>query len=256
MAGKESESELLCGVNTVLMALRQHPERIDTLWLSVERRDRRGAEIVEAARQAQVRLRRVPPAKLEQLAGAIHHQGVLARLRGTPVRGERALAPFLAGLGGTPLLLVLDGVQDPRNLGACLRVADGAGAQAVLLPRDRASALTAAARQVASGAAESVPVFQVTNLARALQQLRDAGLWIVGAAPQGPRSLFEVDLRGPSAVVVGGEEKGLRRLTREHCDALVHIPMLGAVPSLNVSVAAAVCLYECVRQRQEMVVSD
>lgn len=252
MIAKGSEGEILCGLNTVLAALQQRPEQIDAVWLSAKRGDRRSTLLIEAARQAHVRLRRVPRAKLEQLVGGSHHQGVVARLTSVATRDEGDIEPFLAELASVPLLLVLDGVQDPRNLGACLRSADGGGAQAVIIPRDRCASMTATVRQVASGAAESMAIFQVGNLKRVLERLREAGIWLVGAAHDAPHSLFDVDLRGPTAVIIGGEEKGLRRLTRECCDELVHIPMLGAVPSLNVSVAAAVCLYECVRQRRAM----
>lgn len=250
MSAKASAGEILCGLNTVLTALQQRPDQIDAVWLSAKRGDRRSALLVEAARQAHVRLRRVPRAKLEQLVGGSHHQGVAARLMGAATRDEADIEPFLGGLASVPLLLVLDGVQDPRNLGACLRSADGGGAQAVIIPRDRSVSMTATVRQVASGAAEAIAIFQVGNLARALERLREAGIWLIGATHDAPQSLFDADLCGPTALIIGGEEKGLRRLTRERCDQLVHIPMLGAVPSLNVAVAAAVCLYEGVRQRR------
>jgi 23S rRNA (guanosine2251-2'-O)-methyltransferase len=149
-----------------------------------------------------------------------------------------------------PLLLVLDGVQDPHNLGACLRTADGAGVDAVLIPKNRAAGLTSAARKVAAGAAESVPLIRVTNLGRCLKALKTYGVWLVGAAGESGHSLYQTDLTQPLALVLGGEARGLRRLTREHCDVLAGLPMAGAVSSLNVSVAAAVCLYEAVRQRQ------
>jgi 23S rRNA (guanosine2251-2'-O)-methyltransferase len=153
-------------------------------------------------------------------------------------------------LDHAPLLLILDGVQDPHNLGACLRVADGAGVDAVIVPRDRAAPVTAVTRRVASGAAETMPLFQVVNLSRTLENLKQAGVWLYGAAQDAPEELYAADLTGPAAIVLGGEGSGLRRLTREHCDKLVRIPMVGTVESLNVSVAAGVMLYEAVRQRR------
>jgi 23S rRNA (guanosine2251-2'-O)-methyltransferase len=246
----EERNDLIWGLNVVLAALQQHPERVDAVWLSEERVDRRGARVIEAAHQAGIKLRRVPRARLDQLTGAEHHQGAVARLHAVPARREQSLESFLGELTAAPLLLVLDGVQDPHNLGACLRCADAAGVNAVILPRDRAASITGSVRHVASGAADSLSVFQVTNLARTLGQLKDAGIWLVGATQDAQTELFEADLRGALALVVGGEGKGLRRLTRECCDLLLRIPMLGSVPSLNVSVAAAVCLYESVRQRQ------
>jgi 23S rRNA (guanosine2251-2'-O)-methyltransferase len=174
---------------------------------------------------------------------------VVAACRQAATLGEADLEPLLARVPGPPLLLVLDGVQDPHNLGACLRTADAAGAHAVLAPRDRAVGLTPVARKVASGAAEALPFVQVTNLARVLGRLRDLGLWVVGADAEAPGTLYQARLDGSLALVLGAEGSGLRRLTREGCDELVRIPMAGAVQSLNVSVAAAVCLYEAVRQR-------
>lgn len=242
--------DLVFGLHAVLSVLSQSPEHVDAVWLDEARRDRRAQEVVQAAQAARVKVHRVPRAKLDQLAGDARHQGAAARLRATPQRGEDDLEPFLSGLAEPAFLLILDGVQDPHNLGACLRTADGAGVHGVIIPRDNAVSVTATVRKVASGAAESVPVFQVTNLARTLRALQEQGIWLVGTAGEAPASLFDADLSGPVALVLGGEEKGLRRLTREHCDLLVHIPMRGRVESLNVSVAAAVCLYETVRQRQ------
>ncbi len=240
---------VICGLHAVLAVLRGDPAQVDSVWINEERHDKRSAEIVRAARAAGVKLRRVPRTRLDQLVGTKHHQGVAARTRVMPARNEHDLEQFLASLTETPLLLVLDGVQDPRNFGACLRCADAAGAHALVFPRDRSAPLTATVYQAASGAAVSVPLFQVNNVSRTLEQLKAAGIWVVGAAEEGENALFDVDLCGPLAVVIGGEGKGLRRLTRERCDALVRIPMHGGVPSLNVSVAAALFLYEAVRQR-------
>jgi len=242
----------VCGLHAVLAALKQHPDRLDTIWIGAERADRRIGAVVEAARSAGVRFQKVPRVKLDRIAEGERHQGVVARLRAATIRTERDLETFLPTLPPQPLLLVLDGVQDPHNLGACLRSADAAGAQAVIVPRERSAPLTAAARRAASGAAETVPVFEVSNLARSLRTLKDAGIWIIGASQDAPAPLSEADLTGASAFVVGGEGEGLRRLTREHCDLVVHIPMTGTVGSLNVSVAAGICLYEAVRQRNSV----
>ncbi|MFQ6023979.1 MAG: 23S rRNA (guanosine(2251)-2'-O)-methyltransferase RlmB [Acidiferrobacterales bacterium] len=244
------KKDVICGIHAVLTALQRNPKHIDTVWLNEDRLDKRSEEIVRTARAAHVKLWRVPHTKLDKLAGTERHQGVVGRYRARRSADERGLQALLAELTETPLLLILDGVQDPHNLGACLRSADGLGAHAVIMPRDRAVSVTATVRRTASGAAESVPVFEVTNLSRALHQLKNAGIWLLGASQEAETVIFEADLDRPLGLVLGGEEKGLRRLTREHCDALVRIPMLGTVSSLNVSVAAAVCLYEALRQRQ------
>lgn len=244
------QEDTVCGLHAVLTALTQHPERVAGLWISVERTDRRIDRVLDAARAANVKFHRVPRVKLDEMADGERHQGVVARLRTTPIGHEQDLAKLLQHLPASPLLLVLDGVQDPHNLGACLRVADAAGVHGVILPRDRSAPVTAAARRAASGAAETVPIFEVVNLARALDQLKDAGLWLYGATQDAPEDLYTVDLIGPTVLVLGGEGEGLRRLTRERCDRLVRIPMAGKVESLNVSVAAGVMLYEVVRQRR------
>lgn len=243
------KTELICGLHAVRTALQRDPKHVDAVWLNEQRGDRRVAEIVQAARLAGVKLRRVPRAHLDELVGDTHHQGVVGRLRSTPMLDEHHLEGFLADLKQTPLLLVLDSVQDPRNLGACLRSADAAGVHAVVLSRDRSASLTASAHQAASGAAVLLPVYQVANLSRTLRQLKEAGIWLAGASADADSDLYQADLRGPLAIVIGGEAKGLRRLTREHCDVLLRIPMRGVTPSLNLSVAAAVFLYEALRQR-------
>ncbi len=244
------EEDLVCGLHAVLTALQQHPKRVAAVWISAERVDKRLGEVLEAARTAGVKFHRVPRAKLDELAGGLRHQGVVARLRAAEVGGEGELAGFLKNLPAAAMLLVLDGVQDPHNLGACLRVADATGARAVILQRDRSAPLSAAARRAASGAAETVPIFQVTNLARALDAMKEAGVWLYGTAEDAPEEIYDTDLAGPMALVLGGEGEGLRRLTRERCDRLIRIPMAGKVESLNVSVAAGVVLYEAVRQRR------
>ncbi|MDH3673143.1 MAG: 23S rRNA (guanosine(2251)-2'-O)-methyltransferase RlmB [Gammaproteobacteria bacterium] len=241
---------LLCGLQAVLQALRGQHSQVEVVWLSGARSDRRTDEVIELAKAADVRLERVSRDHLDQIAGGVHHQGVVAQCRLPPSGNERDLPVFLEKLNGVPLLLVLDGVQDPHNLGACLRCADGAGVHAVILPQDRAASVTASVRRVASGAAETVPIFRVTNISRVLRQFQKAGIWLVGASQEATTSIFEADLSGPLALIMGGEEKGLRRLTKAHCDALVKIPMLGSIASLNVAAATAVCLYEALRCRQ------
>lgn len=242
--------DIVCGLHAVLTALTRHPERVSGVWISTARSDRRIERVVQAARVANVKFHRVPRAKLDDLAQRSPHQGVVARLRAAPVESEQDLVKFLQHPPPAPLLVVLDGVQDPHNLGACLRVADAAGVHAVILPRDRSAPLSAAARRAASGAADTVRIFQVVNLARTLDALKEAGLWLYGATQDGSDELYATDLTGATVLVLGGEGEGLRRLTRERCDRLIRIPMAGTVESLNLSVAAGVVLYEVVRQRR------
>jgi 23S rRNA (guanosine2251-2'-O)-methyltransferase len=243
------KDELVCGPHAVLAALKAHADEIDGVWVSTERQDRRVAAVLVAARTARIKVHRAPRAALDRMSEGVSHQGVIARRMAAPRPTREDPGEFVAGLSGKPLILVLDGVQDPHNLGACLRVADAAGAQAVVVPRDRAAALSAVARRAAAGAAETMPLLQVTNLARALDELKQAGLWIIGTAAEAEQDVFQADLRQPVALVLGGEGKGLRRLTQERCDLLVRIPMAGTVESLNVSVAAGICLFEVLRQR-------
>jgi 23S rRNA (guanosine2251-2'-O)-methyltransferase len=244
------KDELICGPHAVLAALKAHPEEIDALWVSNERRDPRVSAVMAAAHAARVKVHRSPRAALDRMSEDVPHQGVIARRLSVPRPAHENLAEFAAAIAGKPLLLVLDGVQDPHNLGACLRVADASGAHAVVVPRDRAAPLSAVARRAAAGAAETLPIFQVTNLARALEELKEAGVWIIGTAADAEQDVFDADLKGPVALVLGGEGDGMRRLTRENCDLLIRIPMFGNVESLNVSVAAGVCLFEAARQRR------
>ncbi len=237
------------GINSARSALRLGAGQVTELWLDRRRRDQRLAELVGLAREAGVHVRHLDRAALDDAAAGINHQGVIAWVTGPAALPVQDLDELLAGLTHPPLLLILDGVTDPHNLGACLRSADGAGADAVIAPKDKAAGLTPAAVKVASGAAGSVPFVQVTNLARTLAKLKAAGVWLVGTADGAPGDLYATDLRGALGLVLGGEGSGLRRLTREHCDLLVNIPMRGRVESLNVSVAAGVCLYEALRQR-------
>lgn len=218
------------------------------LVLAAGRRDRAVAEMVARAESAGVAVRRTERAELDRLAGEGRHQGIAARVAAAEAMDEDEFREWL-GERTAPMVLVLDEIQDPHNLGACLRSANAAGADAVVIPKRRAAGLTASARKVAAGAAEVTPVVEVTNLARTLKWLREDGFWLVGAAGEADAAIHDLDLTGRLALVLGGEEKGLRRLTREGCDFLARIPMRGTVESLNVSVAAGICLFEAVRQR-------
>ncbi len=244
----------LAGFHAVEAALRQDPARIETLWLLAGRHDQRSQKLRHLAQSAGVFIEDQPEKAFAELIrrqpDLARHQGVLARYIPQPAGDEHTLEALLDSLTEAPLLLVLDGVTDPHNLGACLRSAEAAGAHAVIAPKDRAASLTPAARKAASGAAERLPFIQVTNLARSLQALKERGLWIVGAAGGGLVSLYETDFAAePVALVMGSEGEGLRRLTQERCDQLITIPMRAPVESLNVSVAAAICLFEFRRVR-------
>jgi 23S rRNA (guanosine2251-2'-O)-methyltransferase len=217
------------------------------VYFDASRRDARMRQFMARAQEAGVRLIEADGARLAKLAGSLGHQGVAARVQALEM--ARSLDDLLDGVQGPPLLLVLDGVTDPHNLGACLRVADGAGAHAVIAPKDHAVGINATVAKVASGAAETVPYFMVTNLARTLGELKERSIWIVGTSDDAPRTLFQADFKGPTALVLGAEGAGMRQLTRKTCDELVSIPMCGAVESLNVSVASGICLYEARRQR-------
>lgn len=235
------------GLHAVTAALKRRPEAVSEVFLDPGRNDPRGRRVADLARAGGVRVHHADTARLDGLAGGSRHQGVVAFVEdATPVGSLEAV---LESAAEPPLLLVLDGVQDPHNLGACLRVADAMGVHAVIAPKDRAVGLSATVHKVASGAAQSVPFIVVTNLARALRDLKDKGIWVLGAAETGATTLFETSLSGALALVLGAEGEGLRRLTRETCDELIAIPMLGEVESLNVSVAAGICLYEARRQR-------
>ena len=204
-------------------------------------------QFLERAHEAGARVIEADGMRLAKLAGSHGHQGVAARVEALPV--THSLDDLLDGIEGPPLLLVLDGITDPHNLGACLRVADGAGAHAVIAPKDHAAGINATVAKVASGAAETMPYFMVTNLARTLGELKERSIWVLGASDDAPKTVYQADLKGPVALVLGAEGAGMRQLTRKTCDELVSIPMRGAVESLNVSVASGVCLYEALRQR-------
>ncbi|MGE0371377.1 MAG: 23S rRNA (guanosine(2251)-2'-O)-methyltransferase RlmB [Gammaproteobacteria bacterium] len=249
MGGKGGEGTLY-GIHAVLGVLKRRPGVIHALWLSQEARNPRLDEIRALAQQHHIPLKAVAPEELDRRAAGERHQDVLALFDPAGIAfSEHDLDALLAQAGPNPLLLVLDGVQDPHNLGACMRTADAAGAHAVIVPRDRAVGITPVVCKVASGAVGHIPFVQVTNLARTLRGLRDAGIWLVGTDMAGETPLQRSDLNRPLALILGAEEKGLRRLTREACDWLVSIPMAGAVESLNVSVAAGICLFEARRQR-------
>ena len=239
---------LIIGIHAVQAALRQGGSVLE-VWVDSQRRDGRMQKLLEAAHAAGVKTRQLTGRELDERAKGAGHQGVIARIRPTEPHDEPYLKALLRRLDVETFLLILDGVQDPQNLGACLRTADAVGVQAVIAPRDRSVGLTATVCKVASGAAETVPFVQVTNLARCLKWLRDTGVWLVGTVGGAQQSIYRTDLTGPLALVMGGEGKGLRRLTREQCDQLVHLPMTGSVESLNVSVATGVALYEAIRQR-------
>ncbi len=238
------------GVHAVRVLLERTPQRVRRVLLATGKDAGRLAEIRTLAARAGIAVVSVDEASLDKLADGGRHQGVLAEVAARSGDPETQLEEALEAAGEKPLLLVLDGVQDPHNLGACLRSADAAGVAAVIAPRDRAAGLTPVVRKVAAGAAETVPFVAVVNLARTLRELKERGVWLVGTDDSADKSLYEVDLQGPLALVMGSEGEGMRRLTRECCDQLVSIPMAGAVESLNVSVATGVVLFEAVRQRR------
>jgi 23S rRNA (guanosine2251-2'-O)-methyltransferase len=245
---RRMSTKVLFGFHAVTVRLKTAPQSITEIHVDATRRDARMRQFAERAHAAGARVVDSDPGRLARLAGSARHQGVVARV--TPLPQSHSLDDVLDAVQGPPLLLVLDGVTDPHNLGASLRVADGAGAHAVVAPKDHAVGLNATVAKVASGAAETMPYLMVTNLARALNELKERGIRIVGTADDAERTLYEADLSGPVALVLGAEGSGLRQLTRKTCDELVRIPMLGAVESLNVSVASGICLYEALRQRR------
>jgi len=242
-----SETRLIYGFHAVTSRLRQGAGGVLEIYLDQARGDRRAKDLAQLAAQKNARLIMVEGARLDGMTQHARHQGVAARVE--PARIARDLDEVLNGLQEPALLLVLDGVTDPHNLGACLRVADAMGAHAVVAPKDRATGITPVVEKVASGAAETVPFIAVTNLARTLRELKEREIWVIGADQGAERELYSIKLDGPLAWVLGAEGEGMRRLTRENCDELSRIPMLGAVESLNVSVSAGICLAETRRQR-------
>jgi 23S rRNA (guanosine2251-2'-O)-methyltransferase len=245
----EPKRNFVYGLHAVGAVLDRAPERLLELWIAEPRDDARTRELKERARGLGIHVQPVGGDALHKLVGDVNHQGAVAALRPLKPWDDDDLMEMLDGLSAVPLLLVLDGVTDPHNLGACLRSADAVGAQAVIIPRDRAASVDGVVRKVAAGAAEFVPVASVTNLARTLDLLKERQIWVVGTAGEAEQTLFDADLNRPLALVLGAEGSGMRRLTRERCDFLVRIPMAGQVESLNVSVAAGVALFEARRQR-------
>ena len=250
-APASTKTQILFGFHAVTVRLKTAPESVQEILFDASRRDQRMRSFLDKARAAGARLVDSDDERLFKLCGTQRHQGVVARVKA--MAQLHSLDEVMEGVeasGATPLLLVLDGVTDPHNLGACLRVADGAGAHAVVAPKDHAVGLNATVAKVASGAAETVPYLMVTNLARSLGELKERDVWVVGTSDQAEKSIYDLDLNRPVALVLGAEGEGMRQLTAKTCDELVRIPMQGAVESLNVSVAAGVCLYEALRQRQ------
>ncbi|MCK4742838.1 MAG: 23S rRNA (guanosine(2251)-2'-O)-methyltransferase RlmB [Sulfuriflexus sp.] len=237
------------GFHSIEAILQNEPERILEVWLLEGRQDKRLESVLSLLSTHGIRHQKVKREKLDELAGSSRHQGIVAHCREAPNRNENFLDQLLDSLDVPPFLLILDGVQDPHNLGACLRTADAVGVHAVIVPKDNAATLNGTVRKVACGAAETTPFVTVTNLARCLRNLKERGIWLVGAAGEVDTNIYQQDMTGPLALIMGAEGKGLRRLTRETCDHLVTIPMPGGMESLNVSVATGVCLYEALRQR-------
>ena len=244
-----SQLEKIYGVHAVQGLLQHHPKRVKQIWLSEGRSEPRIQSLLALAAENRVPVGQAERRELDAWVEGVH-QGVVAEVSPSQVWGEAMLDELLERAERPPLILVLDGVTDPHNLGACLRTADAAGVTAVVIPKDKSATLTAVVRKVACGAAEVIPLVAVTNLARTLEKLQQRGLWVVGTAGEAEQEIYQQDLTGPLVMIMGAEGKGMRHLTREHCDFLVKLPMAGSVSSLNVSVATGVCLFEAVRQRQ------
>jgi len=244
-----SKGSWIAGINAVASALEHDIERVHEVLVEAGGRNPRLAEIEDKARRNDISVRRVALQALDGVAGGLRHQGVIARYEAPRRIEEGELPALLEAAQGRALLLVLDGVQDPHNLGACLRSAAAAAATCVIIPKDKAAPVNATVRKTSAGAADRIPVISVTNLARTLRTLKEAGVWVYGLEGESGQAIHATDLTGNVALVLGGEGEGMRRLTREHCDALVRIPMPGEMESLNVSVAAGIALFEAVRQR-------
>ncbi|MDP5032791.1 MAG: 23S rRNA (guanosine(2251)-2'-O)-methyltransferase RlmB [Paraglaciecola sp.] len=243
-----AQHEYIYGIHALQSVIEREPERLIELFVLKGKDDKSVHTIVNQARRFGASIQFCQRKTLDDKADSEQHQGVVARVKPGKVYNENDLAAIVQA-NAQPFLLILDGVTDPHNLGACLRTADGAGVHAVVVPKDNSASLTPVVRKVACGAAEVIPLVQVTNLARTLRDLQGMGVWIVGTAGEADKNIYECKLGGPLALVMGAEDKGMRRLTREHCDELIKLPMAGSVSSLNVSVATGVCLYEIVRQR-------
>lgn len=241
-------SEIVFGIHAVQALLDSDPQRFQEVFILKGREDRRLQTLVKALEAQGIVIQVANKQMLDNTSEGAVHQGIIARVKPGRQYQEGDLPDLLNSLDN-PFLLILDGVTDPHNLGACMRSADAAGVHAIIVPKDRSAALNATAKKVASGAAEHIPLIRVTNLARTLRVLQDANVWIVGTAGEADHTLYQSKMTGPMALVMGAEGEGMRRLTREHCDELISIPMAGSVSSLNVSVATGVCLFEAVRQR-------
>ena len=247
-----AKDEIVLGIHSVNALMERSPERFIEMWLLKGRDDERLLPIINLARKYKISVQFVHRKVLDDKSDGEQHQGVIARIKPGKNYTENDIEDIVSQAeqrNESPFLLILDGVTDPHNLGACLRNADAAGVQAIIVPKDKAARITPVVRKVAVGAAETVPLVQVTNLARTMKQLQQMGVWLIGTAGETDTCLYDVKLNGPMALVMGAEGKGMRRLTREHCDQLVKLPMAGSVSSLNVSVAAGICLFEMVRQR-------
>jgi len=242
------KQEIVYGLHAVTTLLQRNPEKVTEIWVQQGRQDKRMEKVIHLAMDHGIQILDANKGQLNQRVEG-NHQGIIAFRQASEKLSEKHLHDILDNIEGTPLILVLDGVTDPHNLGACLRTADAAGAHLVIAPKDKSAPLNATASKVACGAAEAVPYIQVTNLARTLKELQERNIWIAGTAGEASESIYQSKLDGPLAIVMGAEGKGMRRLTREHCDFLINIPMAGEVSSLNVSVATGVCLFEVVRQR-------
>lgn len=243
------QEHLLIGIHPVAAALQTAPQRVSCVVIAAELQNSRVQELEQRARALGIRVEHQPRAALDRRSHGERHQDVMAEFAAGNIWSERDLDRLLAEITGPPLILVLDGVQDPHNLGACLRTAEAAGVHLVIVPKDRSASLSAVARRAASGAAEVLNLVSVTNLARVLRKLKQAGIWLAAASGQAEQELHAADLTGPLALVMGSEGQGVRRLTAELCDYHIRIPMYGTVSSLNVSVATAICIYEIIRQR-------
>ncbi len=243
-----AKNDYVYGIHSIRSAIEVEPERVIEVYVLKGREDSKFNALVKEIMELGIRVNEVSRKALDEKVFGGVHQGIVAKLKSAKVKGDNELNEFLDTIK-EPFLLILDNVTDPHNFGACLRSADGAGVNAVIMPRDKSAALTAVAKKVACGAGETVPVFYVTNLARAMKELKDRDIRIIGTAGETEKNIYDTDLSGPLAMVMGAEDVGMRRLTRENCDELVKIPMLGKVSSLNVSVATGVCLFEALRQR-------
>lgn len=242
-------TDYIYGIHTVQAALEHEVEYIAQLFVLNNRQDKPLQKSIHAAESAGIKVKSINRHEMDLLVGHSQHQGIIAKIRARAAVTESELFPLLDKCVGKPLLLILDTVQDPHNLGACLRSANAAGVTAVIAPKDKAVGITPVVRKVASGAAEAIPFIQVTNLARTMRDLKQYGIWLFGLAGKASKSIYQADLTLPLGLVMGAEGKGLRQLTREHCDELLYIPMQGTVSSLNVAVATGISLFETVRQR-------